>query len=244
MKSFEEGDRLGGDDVDERASLNPGKEVAIDLLGMGLFAEDEAGAGASQGLVRRRCDEIAVGNGGRMQTCRDEARNVGDVGQQECSDRLGNGGDPRKIDDPGVGGSSTDDQSRSVLVGKSLHLLVVEGLILPTDSVRNDLVTLAGEVERVPVGKMSAVGKVHPENRISVLTGCQKDGHIGLASGVGLDVGVLGPKEFAGSRDGGPFDDVCIFTSPIVPATRVALGILVGEDGAGGFEDGLGDEIL
>jgi hypothetical protein len=91
---------------------------------------------------------------------------------------------------------------------------------------------------------MAAVGEVHPENRISVLTGCQKDGHIGLASRVGLDVGVLGTEEFTGSLDGGPFDDICKFTSPIVAATRVALGILVGEDGSGGFQDGLGDEVL
>jgi hypothetical protein len=91
---------------------------------------------------------------------------------------------------------------------------------------------------------MAAVGEVHPENRISVLTGCQKDGHIGLASGVGLDVGVLGPEEFTGTCDGGPFDDVCEFASPIVAAARVALGILVGEDGTGGFENGLGDEVL
>ena len=47
-----ERDRLRRDDVLERASLDAGKDVRVDRLGVLLLAEDESGARPPQRLVR------------------------------------------------------------------------------------------------------------------------------------------------------------------------------------------------
>ncbi len=53
-----------------------------------------------------------------------------------------------------------------------------------------------------------------------------------------LDVGVLGPEQLAGSRAGEVFDDVDILAAAVIPLAGVPFGVLVGQDGPGGFQNG------
>ena len=58
-----ERDRLGGDDVHERAALHAGEDGLVDLLRVLLLAEDEPAPGSPQRLVGRRRHKLRVGNG-------------------------------------------------------------------------------------------------------------------------------------------------------------------------------------
>jgi len=61
---------------------------------------------------------------------------------------------------------------------------------------------------------------------------------------VGLDVGVLCAEELFGAVAGYVFNDIGELAAAVVALGGVAFGVLVGEDGARGFEDGAADEVL
>ncbi len=77
-----ERDRLGRDDVHERAALHAGKHLRVDFLRVLFLAENQAAARAAQGLVRGGRDEIGVGNRRRMDARRDEPRDVRHVDEE------------------------------------------------------------------------------------------------------------------------------------------------------------------
>jgi hypothetical protein len=58
---------------------------------------------------------------------------------------------------------------------------------------------------------------------------------VGLRTGVRLDVGVLGAEQVLHPVDGQLLGDVDVFAASVVAAARVALSVLVGQDGALGF---------
>ena len=78
-----ERDRLGRDDVHERAALHAGKHLRVDFLGELFLAENQAAARAAQGLVRGGRDEIGVGNRRRMDARRDEPGDVRHVDEEQ-----------------------------------------------------------------------------------------------------------------------------------------------------------------
>ena len=69
-------------------------------------------------------------------------------------------------------------------------------------------------------------------------------GLIGLRAGVRLHVDVLGAEELLGALAGQVLDDVGELAAAVVALAGIAFGVLVGEDAAGGFEHGLGGEVL
>ena len=69
-------------------------------------------------------------------------------------------------------------------------------------------------------------------------------GHVGRRAGVRLHVGVLGAEELLGAVARQVLDHVGKLASAVVALAGIALGVLVGEDRAGGFEHGFADEIL
>ena len=149
-----------------------------------------------------------------------------------------------KVDDPGIGAAAGDDHFGLVLGGEARQFVVIDDLVFAADSVGDDLVGLAGEVERMAVGEVSAVREIHAEDGVAGLEDRGVGGLIGLRTGVGLHVGVLGVEELFGAVAGEVLDDVGEFAAAVVALAGVAFGVLVGEDAAGGFEDGFGGEIF
>ena len=92
----------------------------------------------------------------------------------------------------------------------------------------------------MPVGEMAAVSQVHPENRVARLEHGHVDGHVGLRARVRLDVDVVGAEELLGAVDRQGFGDVDELAPAVVPLARIPLGVLVRQDRAGGFENGVG----
>ena len=131
-----------------------------------------------------------------------------------------------------------------MLVGQTLELVVVDALVVFAHAVRDDVVELAGEIERMSMREVSAVGEVHAEHRVAGLEQCEVHGHVRLRTGVRLYVGVLGAKEFLGARDRQRLCHVDELATAVVPLARIAFGVLVGQHRPGGVEHGLADEVL
>ncbi len=71
-----------------------------------------------------------------------------------------------------------------------------------------------------------------PEHRVARLEHGQVDGHVGLRAGMRLHVGELGTEQLLGPIAGQVFDHVDVLATAVVPAARIAFGILVGQDAA------------
>ena len=83
-----------------------------------------------------------------------------------------------------------------------------------------NFVKLAGEIRLVAVREVAAVGEVHGEHLVAGLEHGEIDGHVGLAAGVRLDVGVLGAEELLRAVDGELLDDVHVFTTAVPASCR------------------------
>ncbi len=105
-------------------------------------------------------------------------------------------------------------------------------------AVRVDLVELAREVQGHPVGQVTAMGQVHPEDAIARLEHAEVRRHVGLRSGVRLDVDVFGAREEGeGAFLGEALGDVDELTATVVALAGQALGVLVREPRALGLHD-------
>ena len=131
-----------------------------------------------------------------------------------------------------------------MLLGQAFELVVIDGLRFLAHAVGNNLVHLAGEIQRVPMGQVAAVRQAHAQQGVAGFQHGQVDGLIGLAAGVGLDVGVLRAKEFLGALDGEILRHIHVLAAAVVALAGQALGIFVGHHGAQGFQHRLADEIL
>src|SRR5437763_4848054 len=94
------------------------------------------------------------------------------------------------------------------------------------------------------VGKMAAVSQVQTENGVSGLDDRGVGLHIGLRSGMRLNVGVLGAEELLGTVARQILDDIGVFAATVIAFAWVALGVLIRENRAHGFENRFADEIL
>ena len=106
------------------------------------------------------------------------------------------------------------------------------------------MVVLARHIHRGAVGQVAALGEIHAHDGIAQVQQGKIDGQIGLCAGVGLDVGVLGPKQPAGPLDGNVFHLIHIGTAAVIPLAGQALGVLVGQDAAHGRHHSGRDDIL
>ena len=179
-----------------------------------------------------------------MDAARDEARDVGHVDQQQRADLVGDGAEAAPVDGAGVGAVAGDDKLGAVLLGEGLDLSVVDKLRLRVDAVGDDVVVLAGEVDGAAVGEVAAVVEAHAHEGLAGLHEGGVDGDVGLGAGVGLHVGMLRAEELLDAVDGEGLGHVDELAAAVVAAAGVALGVLVGHDGGGGLEDGLGGVVL
>ena len=222
--------RLGRDDVLERAALLTGEHRGIELLGQRLVVgQDDAAARTAEGLVRRRGDHVRVRHGGGMQSGGDQAGEVRHVDHQVGADLVGDAAELGEVELPRIGRPAGQDQLRPVLPGQSLDLGHVDPVVVVAHVVGGDVVELAGEVQLHAVGEVAAVRQGQAQNRVAR---GQQRGHrrgVGLCAGMWLHVGVRRPEETGEPVDGQLLDDVDVLAAAVVAATRIALGVLVGQ---------------
>ena len=106
------------------------------------------------------------------------------------------------------------------------------------------MVVDAAEVDGAAVREVAAVVEVHAHEGVAAVEASQEDGHVGLCTAVGLHVGPAGAVELLGALDGDGLALVHYLAAAVVALAGVALGVLVGHDGAHGFHHLVADEVL
>ena len=91
---------------------------------------------------------------------------------------------------------------------------------------------------------MTAVSQIHAHHGVTGIEEGEEHCQIGGGTGVGLYVGVLGTEQLLGALTGDVFHHVHGIAAAVVALARIALGVLVGEDGAGGKQSSLGNDVL
>ena len=79
---------------------------------------------------------------------------------------------------------------------------------------------------------MTAMGQVHSHDDIPGVQKREVDSHVGLGTGVGLHIGIGGPKQGFRPFNGEVFSQVHFFTSTVIPFARVSFRIFIGEHAA------------
>ena len=228
-QGFGERDRLGRDDVHERATLHAGEHRRVDGLRVLLPADDGPAARAAQGLVRRRRHELRVRHGVGVNLRRHQPGDVGHVDHQHRADFFGNRGELGEVQRAGVGARTGDDQLRFVLARLRRELVEVDSVIALRHAVAGDLEILAAEVQLHAVREVPAVGEIQTENGVARLQHCEEHGHVGLGARVRLHVDVVAAEDLLRPAQGQPLRDIDELAAAVIPLAGVAFGVLVRE---------------
>ena len=213
--------------------------------------QDGPATGPAQGLVGGEGDHVGHPHRRGMDAAGDEPGRMGGVEHEARPHRVGDLTEGHRVDDAGVGGRTGHDQAGTFAPGHFGHLVEVDGLPRLVgvvgrggDAVGDEPPHLGGDAGRRPVGQMAAVVEPHGQDGVARLEEGLVDGQIGGGPGMGLHVGVLGPEQGRAPPAGQVLDLVDDLVSPVVTPTRIALGVLVGEDGPGGGQHGRRGEVL
>ena len=199
---------------------------------------------AAQRLVRGRRHHVRVRHRIRIHAGGDQARDVRHVDHEPGAHRIGNLAHARPVDHPGVGRETADQHLRLVLFRQLGHALVIDLAGIVIQAVVHGVEDLAGEIHLGPVGQVAALGQIHAQNRVAGLEQRQVNGLIGLRARVRLDICISRVVELARSFDGQLLGDVDEFAAAVVAPTGIALGVLVGQLRALGFEHARRSVIL
>ena len=188
--------------------------------------------------------ELGVRDGGRMNFRGDEPGGMRDIGHEDGTARPRNLFEASKIERPGVGTPTDHNHSRFVLQGQPLHLCEVNLLRLRMHAVVDDAEEATGEVHRAPMGQMPPMRQIKPHDGVPRLEDRKVDRHIGLGTGVGLDIDMRGTEQRLGPLDGQGLSLIHELTAAIISPTRIPLGVLVGHNGACRLQHRLAHEVL
>ncbi len=179
-----------------------------------------------------------------MDAASHQAGEMGHIDQEQCSDLVRNLPHAGEVDDPGVGAASADNQLGLFALSNGFEMVVVDPLRLLIYAIKDHAVELAGEAELVPVGQVAAMGQIKTQDGVAGVDDRHVGGGIGLGTGVGLHVGVIGAKKLLGAIPGQVFDHIGKLAAAVVALARIAFGIFVGEDGTDSLQHRLADKIL
>ena len=245
LHSLQEAHGLGCHHVNQRTPLYTWENGLIEILGVFLLGQNDAGARAAQGFVRSGSDDVGVLARIGVQARRHQAGNVRHVYQEDGSYGIGDLPETREVED-------SREQALApamiifglMFVGQPFDFVVVDTFVLFADAVRHYFISLAGEVELVTVGEVTAVRQIEAHDGVAGRKHGAVGRLVGLRAGMRLDVGVLGAKELLGSITSQVLDDVGILAAAVVAFAGIPFGVLVGEDAADGFQDRFRREVL
>ena len=222
-----EGDRLGGDDVHERTALDAGEDALVDRLGVLLARQDHAAARAAQGLVGRGGHDVASAGpatGWTPAATRPAKCAMSVISSAPTSSAISR--KAAKSQSRGYAVAPGHDHLRPMLARQRAHLVHVDQVGLAVDVVRDEVVVLAGEVDRRAVGQVAALVEPEAEHGVAALQQRVEDGHVGLRAGVGLDVGVLGAEQLLRAIAREVLRHVDDLAAAVVAPPGIALGVL------------------
>jgi len=94
------------------------------------------------------------------------------------------------------------------------------------------------------VRQVSAGKDIHRENLVAGLERCEITGHVRLAAGMRLDVGVLGREERTRPVNRQGFNLVYILAASVISPAGIAFGIFIREDRTGELHNLSAHDIL
>ena len=124
------------------------------------------------------------------------------------------------------------------------HLVEVDPLVLPAHAIADRLEPLARDVRRRAMGQMAAGRERHAQDGVAGLQQSEKHREVRRRSAVRLHVDVRAAEQPPRPVDRQLLGDIHELAAAIVAPPRIALGVLVGEHAALGFEHGGAGEVL
>ncbi len=180
----------------------------------------------------------------RMHLARHQPGEVGHVDNQVRAHLVRDGAHAREVELARVGAAAAHDHLRLLAQGGRFQLVVIHGLSVAAHLVADHAVELAGEVELVAVSQVAAVRQVQAQEGVAGIHQRHIRRGVGLRAGVRLHVGVFGPKDLLGAVARQVLHHVGELASAVVALAGIALGVLVGEDGAGRLQHRAADKVL
>ncbi len=131
-----------------------------------------------------------------------------------------------------------------MFTGEAGNLIEIEAVGIAGDTVGDEVIEHAGDVQLHAVREMTAVGEVETEDGVTGLDRGKIDSEIGLTAGVRLHVDVLGAEKLLGAVAGEVFDLVDKLATAVIATAGIAFGIFVGKHAAGSLHDGGADVVF
>ncbi|CAM5739403.1 hypothetical protein SBADM41S_03919 [Streptomyces badius] len=150
----------------------------------------------------------------------------------------------REVDRAGMARTAAEDEPGPLGEGQVADLVQVDQAGVPAYPVPDAAEPAPGGRDVPAVREVAAHRQGHAEDGVTGLKEGQVGGEVGRGAGVRLDVGMVHPEEGLGAADRQCLDLVDDLLALVVPLAGVALGVLVLEHGARGFEHGGGDVVL
>ena len=171
---------------------------------------------------------VCVWNRVRINACGNQPRNVRHIDEQVCTDAVSDFTHFCPVNNAGVSREATDDHLRFVLFGLLRHVFVVNfaGLI---NTVRDDVVQFAGEVNRGAVSQVAALCQVHTQNGIARLQQSGVNSEVSLRTRVRLYVSVVSAKQLFCTIDSQLLNDINVLATAVVAFARITFSIFVGQ---------------
>ncbi len=231
-----ERNRLGRDDVHERAALQAGEHGLVDARRVLSTRQDRAGSRSAQRLVGRERDDVGVWHRRRVRAAGNQTRDVRSVDEQHRADLVGDRPERHEVDRARICRRARDDQPRTLAHGQVADHVVVEHLGVVVDAVRDEVVHTTAEVDRRSVGEVTALIQAHPHHLVARLQQGHEGGLVRVGTGVRLHVCVLGAEELTRTRAGQTLGFVDHEVAAVVTLSRVTLRVLVREHRALRFD--------
>ena len=163
-----------------------------------------------------------------VQTRCHQAGNVGHIHHEHSAVGMGNIRHGLEVNLPRIGGGTGHNQ----LGLHFIHLLgkcriVNKALVI--DAVGHKVKVFAADVHGRAVCQVAAVVQRHTHHRVTRLQQSKIDSRVGLGTGVGLHIGILGTKQFAGALNGDLLHHIHILAAAVVTLAGQTFGIFVGK---------------
>ena len=97
----------------------------------------------------------------------DKPADMGDIGHEHRAAGFGYLAELGEVYLPGIRAGPADDEPGFVLPGKTHDLVVVDPLGLAVHIIKDDIKKPARNIDRVAVGQVPSVGKVHGKDRVA-----------------------------------------------------------------------------
>ena len=143
-----------------------------------------------------------------------------------------------------VGRSAGDDHLRLVLARQRLDLIHINPMRRPIDPIGDRLEPAAGHVDRRTMGEVPACREIKAHENVAGLHQSEEHALIGLAAGIGLDVGEAAVEQLARALDRQAFRDVDELAAAVIAPARIAFRVFVGHHRALRLEHGARHDVF